>query len=87
MTGCGAMSNKKISVSISVDVNNIPSYDLFIVKTTDDYMEVQLAKKREDKKEIKVSVDNVFRIKKDLMFDFAYQVVKSLPSSADHKDD
>lgn len=71
-------SEKDIKVTISRNLKHIPTYDLFLVKKTTEYIEIQLATKMETENSIEVSIDNIFRIGKDEMLPFAYEIVKSI---------
>ncbi len=75
--------DKKLSVTIANDLKKVNTYSLFVVKSTKDYMEIQLANKSETKDSINISVENIFRIDKNAMFSFAYDVVNALPKYDD----
>jgi len=72
--------DKKLSVTIANDLKKVNTYSLFIVKPSKDYMEIQLATKSETEDSINILVENVFRIDKNAMFSFAYDVVNALPT-------
>lgn len=69
---------KKISISVDPSVEKPKLYDLFLVKTAEDFLEIQLAKLDERDDEVQVSVDTAFRIPADDMIDFAGDIVKAL---------
>lgn len=74
----------KKNVSVTVDKNiKVNTYDLFLAKTNDEYMEVQLCHRKEDDESVELIIDNVFRINADRMYAFALEIVNSLPEFKD----
>lgn len=71
-------SKKKLTVTVDKAITQAPSYDLFLIRGTSDYMEVQLAKKTETDTEINIAVESAFRITKDAVPHFARQFSKYL---------
>lgn len=69
---------KEISVTLDKSIAGIESYELFLIRGTSDYMEVQLAKRTETDKEIRIHVESIFRIPKHALANFAKQFTKYL---------
>lgn len=80
-------SKKKFSVTLSEDATKTPTYELFLIRGTSDYMEVQLAKKEETETEINVLVESVFRIDRNAVPQFARQFAKYLQEVVDKQED
>ena len=71
-------NSKKITITVDDHITTIPSYELFLIRGEDDYMEIQLAKKTETDEEIKIHIDSVFRIPQKTVPQFARQFARYL---------
>lgn len=76
---------KKLTVTLGKNITPIPTYDLFLIRGTSDYMEVQLANKTETDTEVIVNVESIFRITKDSVPQFARQFAKYLQDVSDEQ--
>ena len=83
MTTNNSQPSKKFSVTLSENVSQIPTYDLFLIKGTEDLMEIQLANRIETDTELKVIVESVFRIPKEAIPNFARQFSNYLKEYVD----
>ncbi len=73
-------SNKKLSVSIQPSLE-IKPYEFFIAEVKEGFLEVQLASKKETDKEIKINVENIFRIPEKRMYSFALAIIEAFPET------
>lgn len=71
-------NSKKITITLDENITQVPTYKLFLIRGTTDYMEVQLAKMTETDTEINVLVESVFRIDKESVPQFARQFLRYL---------
>ena len=79
-------TSKKFTVTLNENIAKIPTYKLFLIRGTSEYMEIQLAKKTETDTEINVFVESVFRIDKDSVPQFARQFSKYLQEIVDKQE-
>jgi len=77
---------KDFSVTLDKGITRIPTYELFLIRGTPDYMEIQLASKTETDTQINVLIESIFRINKDSIPQFARQFSKYLQENSDKQD-
>lgn len=69
---------KNFSVTLDKGITRIPTYGLFLIRGTSDYMEIQLASRTESDTDINILIESIFRISKDAIPQFARQFSKYL---------
>ena len=67
------ISQKEFTVTLGKNATPVPSYEVFLIRGTPEYMEIQLATKTETDSEIRIHVESIFRINKDSVPQFAHQ--------------
>jgi len=75
------MSNKKdkkFSLSIEPEAKFGQTYNLFLVSTTEDSMQIDFASKNETPKEIHVNIRNSVSIPADQMKEFLYDILQAM---------
>lgn len=79
-------SPKDLKLTLGKNITPIPTYDVFLIRGTPDYMEVQLANKSETDTEINVHVESIFRISRNAVPMFARQFSKYLQEIIDKQE-
>ena len=64
---------KELVVTLGDIPTPIPMYNMFLIRGTSDFMEIQLATRSETDTETKVHVESIFRIDKEYVPMFARQ--------------
>lgn len=95
----GKREKKSISVTIEKAAETPSKYDFFLMRTTEDALEIDLATKRETKDKVELNVQQSFSISSDRMIPFfidlfealkryeeKYQNGKGFPTIAESKD-
>lgn len=78
MSDNNSESSKKLSVTLDKNISSVPTYELFLLRGSSDYMEIQLARKTETESEVNIHVEHVFRITKSAVPHFTRQFMKYL---------
>lgn len=71
---------KKILVEFSTDPTDAKTYDVFLIKTEEDHLEIQLCARTDTDESITFDVQEVFKISADSMFPFCVDIVRALDS-------
>lgn len=71
-------NSKKINLSFSDKIKNKDKYELFLVKTNEEQLEIHFANLRETNTEINLDVVDIVTIPAEKMKDFCYDIIDAL---------
>ncbi len=69
---------KQIVVNLTANPADAKTYDVFLMKTDEEYLEIQLCTRAEDKDTVTFDVKEIFKIAADSMFPFCMDLVQAL---------
>lgn len=69
---------KEILVKLSTDPDSAKTYNVFLLKTDEDHLEIQLGTRAVTDEVVTFDVQEVFKISADSMFPFCVDLVRTL---------